>query len=557
VSVPYGSVVQSETLETPEARGIAAPLNLARNHPVGTLWLSIAVWTCLILSFTKGRFTTNDDVLIRSIASGNLGGAPDPHLVFINVVVGGPLSLLYRVAPFVPWYAVMLNGAVALAAGALGWALLRDADKSQVPFFAVVVGIPLTIGVLLQTFTASATIATAAGVAVHFVGLRTGASRRFDVVALLLVLLGFALRADAAWFAIALGETAILLGDRRWFSLRHLFYLMVAIAGAFALKGIDFLAYRFDNHWHSYKLFIDQLGQLSSTPRLGASPQLTAARIKAGWSANDVFLLDRWLYTDRELFSRNALATLVDGTRAVTGGRSWNTAFHDDIFEPYKGWLICIIAAFVAMTGLAWRSIAAVLGTVGVWMVAGTYLALFRHFPERVAIPGLAGVILVLGPICRYTTRSAPWVSAMALLPLIPTGVIIGDVTARASSNAKTLTAQLAAMDRFDDQATYVLVGSSVDLEGESSLKPEPSKPERSIVLSWPNFAPPADRELAGLGIDDPIVSAARRDDVYLVVPAASADEYLGYVNNWLTEQSYSGPPLRVVEERAGLAFLS
>ena len=532
-------------------------LNALRDRPLLRLWVSILATVGVLLALTRGRFTTNDDVLMRSIASGSLGGTPDPHLVYINIVLGGPLSLLYRIAPFVPWYAVLLNSAGALSLGCLAWVLLRNADRSESPFLGLVIGVPLSIGVVLQTFTASAMIATATGMAIHLVSLRDGESRKLDMVALLLVLLGVALRIDAAWFAIALGESAILVTQPRWMSRRHLAFVGAAVVGALALRGIDLSAYRFDEKWHSYKLFNEQLGQLSSTPRLAPSPELTTARIKAGWSASDVVLLDRWLYTDPQVFSAKALATIVDGTRRVTGGRSWVTALRNDIIDPYRGWLVCITAAFLAVGARQWRSIAAVVAMTGLWIAAGTYLSLFRHFPERVAMPGLSTIIVILGAAHFVRGWSRSRVSLLFGLLLIPAIGFIHDGATRAAANNQRLTAQLDAMVRMDNDATYVFVGSSVTLEGQSSLTGDPSGPKRFIVLSWTNFTPPQDRELARLGIIDPIMAAAQRLDVFLVVPAPNAQEYVAYVNDWLTEKSYSGAPIRVVSEHAGLAFLS
>ena len=42
------------------------------------------------------RFEENDDVMMCMIANGTYSGAPDAHLVFINVLYGWVLTLFYR-----------------------------------------------------------------------------------------------------------------------------------------------------------------------------------------------------------------------------------------------------------------------------------------------------------------------------------------------------------------------------------------------------------------------------------------------------------------------------
>ena len=74
-------------------------------------WLECVV--SLILTVLAGAFITlqftyvcdtNDDILLRSIVSGEYTGTPDAHLVYIMYPLGLFLKLLYEMAPNVPWY---------------------------------------------------------------------------------------------------------------------------------------------------------------------------------------------------------------------------------------------------------------------------------------------------------------------------------------------------------------------------------------------------------------------------------------------------------------------
>ena len=49
-------------------------------------------------------FEENDDVMMAMIANGTYSGAPDFHLVYINVLYGAVLAALYRLTTAVEWY---------------------------------------------------------------------------------------------------------------------------------------------------------------------------------------------------------------------------------------------------------------------------------------------------------------------------------------------------------------------------------------------------------------------------------------------------------------------
>ncbi len=66
--------------------------------------LSVTV-IALVIRYKFGFYlTTNDDVMLRSIASGNYTGTPDAHLIYIMYPLGLIFKGLYRFFPDVLWY---------------------------------------------------------------------------------------------------------------------------------------------------------------------------------------------------------------------------------------------------------------------------------------------------------------------------------------------------------------------------------------------------------------------------------------------------------------------
>ena len=64
----------------------------------------VAVSAFVLLKKFDFVFSTNDDTMLRSIASGNYTGTPDAHLVYIMYPLGLLLKGLYTLFPSVPWY---------------------------------------------------------------------------------------------------------------------------------------------------------------------------------------------------------------------------------------------------------------------------------------------------------------------------------------------------------------------------------------------------------------------------------------------------------------------
>lgn len=53
-------------------------------------------------------FNNNDDFFLKQIASGELTGTPETHLLHIGYFTGIILSILYKLLPSIPWYGILL-----------------------------------------------------------------------------------------------------------------------------------------------------------------------------------------------------------------------------------------------------------------------------------------------------------------------------------------------------------------------------------------------------------------------------------------------------------------
>jgi hypothetical protein len=92
------------------------------------LFLACLVFVFLIYCFLKlvftGIYAINDDTTMRAIVSGEVGGTPDPHIVFMLYPVGLLLSSLYRITVAIDWYSIFMVGMVILSLSGIMYRIL-------------------------------------------------------------------------------------------------------------------------------------------------------------------------------------------------------------------------------------------------------------------------------------------------------------------------------------------------------------------------------------------------------------------------------------------------
>lgn len=66
----------------------------------------------LISKIIPITYGTNDDMVMRDIASGAMTGRPDGHLIFVKFALGYLMSILYRLIPCIDWYGCIWMGLI-------------------------------------------------------------------------------------------------------------------------------------------------------------------------------------------------------------------------------------------------------------------------------------------------------------------------------------------------------------------------------------------------------------------------------------------------------------
>lgn len=117
----------------------------------------VAVLTVLLLagifhSYTSFVFSTNDDLFIKSIVSGEVTGKPEFRCIYLGVLPGLVLSRLYLLFPMIPWYGIFLCFCLMVAMLVVLYQCLRHARKMTSKIVILLLFGLISGGILLQHF---------------------------------------------------------------------------------------------------------------------------------------------------------------------------------------------------------------------------------------------------------------------------------------------------------------------------------------------------------------------------------------------------------------------
>ena len=88
-------------------------------------------YVALLASVLPIRYEENDDIMMAMIANGSYSGAPDYHLVYINVIYGYVLTLLYGWTSAVEWYTLSFMVLHVLSMSFLSYCILTTPNRAR------------------------------------------------------------------------------------------------------------------------------------------------------------------------------------------------------------------------------------------------------------------------------------------------------------------------------------------------------------------------------------------------------------------------------------------
>ncbi len=362
---------------------------------------------------------------MQMIASGFFSGDPDPHLVFINILVGWVLCFLYNLWPGCNWYFIFLvavhYAALTLIAFVLvsrrgGWifALL------YIGFFLIVE----TRILLHLQFTTTAFLAGTAGLLLLVDGLQPGQPvHRLKYVGGIALIVLMILVREAAALLLAVIAFPFLwerLGVVGW---RRLLGMALACMGVFLiLHGLNRWAYQSSPAWGDFFEYNRVRGEIHATELADYLPKAASA---VGWSNNDQWMYGKFYFPDPDVYAGLPRMHLLLETLKAFERQERKSAisfsadylwlpgvFTQDARTPDSSILMklailnalfCLFAARVHRT----RCFVTLLVSYAVFTALGFYLLETARLPERVSY----NIPLFLHVICLY------WATGLQTLP--------------------------------------------------------------------------------------------------------------------------------------------
>ena len=169
---------------------------------ITSIFINVVIFLCMII-LGDVKFETSDDFVMQSIVSGAYSGNPNPHMMFINVLYGKVLAVLYNIFPNTSWYVYSLLFVGLMSFIVIGYVILEYIDKpiSYIVLAVLIMFFSDDIYILIQ-FTKTASLAVISGSMLFLAGvIKEKVNKKQVIIGGFIVLLGVMLRYSTIYLA--------------------------------------------------------------------------------------------------------------------------------------------------------------------------------------------------------------------------------------------------------------------------------------------------------------------------------------------------------------------
>ena len=228
-------------------------------------------------------FEENDDVVMAMIANGTYSGVPDFHLVYINVIYGYVLTLLYGLLPAIEWYTLSFAVLHIVSMSVLAYCVLTTPNRAKwerILWLIILYVLWARIIVALQ-FTTTAGLTCLAGCMLL---LRESKQARWSGV--VLVAVAALIRFMAAGLVGLLMAPIIVYTYRlNWRKYMAVIVMLAAVVGG---RVVNKMVYDSDPEWKYYREYNQLRAQLNDNPN---AHKLQSEELPVGVDSTDYKLL--------------------------------------------------------------------------------------------------------------------------------------------------------------------------------------------------------------------------------------------------------------------------
>ena len=287
-------------------------------------------------------FEENDDVVMAMIANGSYSGVPDFHLVYINVIYGYVLTLLYGLTTAIEWYTLSFAVLHILSMSILSYCVLTTPNRAKwerVLWLLVLYVLWVRIIVALQ-FTTTAGLTCLAGCALL---LRESKTARWTGV--LFVIIGALIRFMAAGLVGVLMAPIIVYTYRlNWRKYIAVVVMLTAVVGC---RVANKYVYDSDPEWKYYREYNQLRAQLTDNPN---AYKLRAEQLPEGVEWSDYKLLLQFI-PDPEQIDLPTIRKISAVVGAVPFREQLKNLHRLDKYAVEVGILLALLILMILTTG--------------------------------------------------------------------------------------------------------------------------------------------------------------------------------------------------------------
>ena len=358
-----------------------------RNRIRAGFLLAASLQVLVPLLLTRVCYMETDDYLLNYIANGSYGTEGSAHLVYVRIIFGKILQLLYRYIPGVNWYAAMLAAAVILAL-TVYYICIREMTGSWyllIPvFFWGFLIVPFYF-----SFTTAAFLTVGAGAAALSCLFYRGGHPAEYILAVCMITGGSQIRWDTLRIALAIMFPLLAAGFLKSLKKRFLrssISLLALLLLVFLSRELENRAYR-DPEWRSFREYTFARSSVNDH-YFASDGKSMAAYAEAGLTALDCEMLTNWLFCEKPVFSSERLRAVgkISAQGVTTGIRK---RYMKSLVNPRNVCLILMVPLMLALLIITRRGRRFERFAIPViWLLAAFGLSWVRmRFVARVALP--------------------------------------------------------------------------------------------------------------------------------------------------------------------------
>ena len=503
----------------------------------GYVYAVFALMALLILSIGHPIFGANDDYAMMSIASGQIDGVPDAHLVYTNVLIGMILNFLYSFSDKINWYSIYLLGVLVVSSFVLLKCILDIFKGTKIKWIALViffVFIPRFI--YTYNYTTIAMVAAFTGIALLVKSTFPGqaSTSRFEYF------LGIALIIIAGMMRFnALGLVGLFIAPAILFLIlkEHRFNLILPFGVSLALflgaYFYDIQSYKASSEWSTFINYNTPREQIQGTPKWVYNPSQLSFWNQIGWQKSGYDLFVNFLYVDNQVFTLEKMNLVNQEFRTAVNSPALVVQRLLEIFNRFQ---VEEISFFVTLTvvflNLHFRTnrFRIYIGFLTVYLVGILiWLAFTQRIPDHLVLPSLFIFSLFLLAIGQYFTDTKTIIEKRSIpfsyLPIVLVGMILLQTLTFIQLDQVNTLRFKTRTSLFDAVSNSVRDSNEVLVVFQASTVPESWVPPFAAVeipfdylpTGWLIYTPPYNHLLKQHGIDNLMDASYSSPNVYFL----------------------------------------